>query len=119
MYYAYFIENILCRIRQSTDIAINSMNHFLSVINNITKEANNFIDDLLKYTFYKSDQNANSETHYMGTSSNFNFIKKILYNKLFNITKLSNVLLGRNLEDETFKSWCRLLETINTKEKNL
>lgn len=95
------------------------MNEFLSVMYIITKEANSFIDDLLKYRMYKTDQNANTEAHQMGNTNNFTFIKKILYNKFMNITKLSTVLLGRNSEDETFNSWCRLLETINTKEKKL
>lgn len=118
MYYAYFIENILYRICRNLQFALYSFRHFLSVMENISKEANGFIDDLLKYI--NLNGNSNEEAHQTGTEVfSFSFLKKLIYRKWIDINKRGISILQNHREDSDFKIWCRPLGIMENKEKKL
>lgn len=114
MYYVYFIENILHRICRSLQFALYSFRHFLSVMRNITKEANCFIHDLSKNI--NLNRKLNGLPHQMDTKIlSVSFLKKIWCD----INKKALSILQKHGEDPEFKIWCRPLETLENKEKKL
>lgn len=118
MYYAYFIENILYRICRNLQFVLYSFRHFLSVMENITKEANSFIVDLLKHI--NPNGKSNEGPHQTGTKVfSFSFLKKMLYQKWIDINKRSISILHSRREDSDFKTWCRPLGLMENKEKKL
>lgn len=121
MYYAYFIETMLCRIRYYLEYAINSSKYFLSVMNDLTKEAHTFIDELTKWIRH-SFQNGRPENYHQDTrrvNYGFSFINESLYRTWLNITKIGTRFFGRNAVQDRFNNWSQLLERMNNKENSL
>lgn len=121
MYYAYFIENFLFRIRLQLEFVVKSSNRLLTVINDIITEANSLLKYLSEGISQKRqrripENSSDKDSKEMGNSKYSYFLKNFLIDKWLNISK---IFAPKAKEEECFTKWCQTIEEFDNKEKNL